>query len=140
MRQALERSAISPASIGYVNAHGTATPVNDAAEGAAIARLFGSSAPVSSTKSMHAHLLGGSGALEAVITILALRSGFAPENAGLETPDRALEAAGLTLVKGSPARIERPAVLSNSFGFGGGNVVLVFARADEEDRPEGSGH
>lgn len=124
MAQSLALSGVRPDSIGYVNAHGTATLVNDSAEGGAIARLFGKGAAVSSTKSMYGHLLGGSGAVEAVTTILTLLEGRLPPTAGLEIPDGRLE---LDLVAGPPREARPRFAISNSFGFGGGNVTLLFA-------------
>lgn len=138
MSEALERSGRSPADIHYVNAHGTATPANDAAEGKAIAALFGpaaggetgSSVPVSSTKSLHGHLLGGSGAVEAALTVMALSRGVLPPTAGMHEPEEGLR---VRLISGRPLPARASHALSNSFGFGGGNVVLVISR------PAGSG-
>ncbi|MBI3447443.1 MAG: beta-ketoacyl-[acyl-carrier-protein] synthase family protein [Acidobacteria bacterium] len=130
MREALARAGVGAHSIACVNAHGTATPVNDAAEARAIEEVFG--APprpaVSSTKSMHGHLLGGSGAVEAVITILSILNGAVPATAGLEDPEGL---GGVDLVAGSARPATIGFALSNSFGFGGGNVVLLFASARE---------
>jgi 3-oxoacyl-[acyl-carrier-protein] synthase II len=130
MREAIARSGVRPREIGYVNAHGTATPVNDAAEGKAIARVFNKETRpgVSSTKSMYGHLLGGSGAVEAVTSVLCLLHGVLPATAGLREPDPALS---LDLIAGSARPATPRYVLSNSFGFGGGNVVLLFASARE---------
>jgi len=130
MREALARSGVGAGSVACVNAHGTATPVNDAAEAKALAGVF-DAAPrpaVSSTKSMHGHLLGGSGGVEAVITVLSMLKGAIPATAGLEDP----EAAGtVDLVAGTARPATIRFALSNSFGFGGGNVVLLFASARE---------
>ncbi len=129
MAEAMARSRVQPGDVGYVNAHGTATPVNDAAEGKAIEGVFGRARPaVSSTKSMHGHLLGGSGALEAVTTILALVHGALPPTAGLVAPDGE---ADLDLVAGAARSATVRRAASNSFGFGGGNVVLLFGSAME---------
>jgi 3-oxoacyl-[acyl-carrier-protein] synthase II len=121
MERALARAQISASDIDYINAHGTATPFNDAAEGKAIAELFGR-VPVSSTKGMMGHSLGAAGAIEAVISLLALRDQILPPNINFREPDDALD---LDLV----ANTARPAtirtVLSNSFGFGGTNASIV---------------
>jgi 3-oxoacyl-[acyl-carrier-protein] synthase II len=121
MERALESAGLTPQAIGYVNAHGTATPFNDAAEGKAIMELLGR-VPVSSTKAMMGHSLGAAGAIEAVVTILALREGFLPANINFRVLDPAFD---LEIV----ANAVRPAVvkaaLSNSFGFGGTNASIV---------------
>ncbi len=124
LSEALDRASIAPGRVGYVNAHGTATPANDAAEALAIADILGGAAPVSSTKALHGHLLGGSGAVEATITILALARGLLPATAGTEERDPAAE---IDLLLGRPRPARAECAISNSFGFGGGNVVLVFA-------------
>lgn len=127
MERALQSADLTPEAIGYINAHGTATPFNDAAEGRAIAGLFGR-VPVSSTKGMMGHSLGAAGAIEAVLTILALRDGFLPANINFRVSDMGLD---LDIV----ANRVRPAAgpttaLSNSFGFGGTNASIVLrARA-----------
>ncbi len=135
LSEALDRASIAPERVGYVNAHGTATPANDAAEALAIAETLGGAVPVSSTKSLHGHLLGGSGAVEAAITILALARGLLPATAGTEVQD---PAAQIDLVIGRPRPARAECAISNSFGFGGGNIVLVFAapaRGAPEARP-----
>ncbi len=121
MQQALERAGLSPDAIDYINAHGTSTPFNDAAEGKAIAELFGA-VPVSSTKSMMGHSLGAAGAIEAVISLLALREQLLPPNINFRESDPALH---LEIVGNAarPAKIRT--VLSNSFGFGGTNASLI---------------
>jgi 3-oxoacyl-[acyl-carrier-protein] synthase II len=128
MRQALEESGVSTRDIGYINAHGTATAVGDVVEAEAINTVF-SDAPVrvSSTKSMHGHLLGGAGALEFAVAMLALEEGLLAPTAFLEQPD---PACALNHVALKAERITPPrAVMSNSFAFGGSNVVLVAQRA-----------
>ncbi len=121
MQRALSNARIPAGEIDYTNAHGTATPFNDAAEGKAIADLFGR-VPVSSTKGMMGHSLGAAGAIEAVISILALRDQTLPPNINFRESDPALD---LEIV----ANIARPAkirtVLSNSFGFGGTNASVI---------------
>ena len=126
MRLALEDARMDPAAIGYVNAHGTGTQANDAVETAAIKAVFGPDAariPVSSTKSMHGHLLGGAGALELVVSILAMREGVLPPTMHLAVPDPECD---LDYVPNAARRVSGVrAVMSNSFAFGGTNAVLV---------------
>ncbi|HWD23406.1 MAG TPA: beta-ketoacyl-[acyl-carrier-protein] synthase family protein [Burkholderiales bacterium] len=130
MREALDESGLAPADIGYVNAHATATAVGDVIEAQAINAVFGAAAAevrVSSTKSLHGHLLGAAGALEFAAALLALEEGLVPPTAFLEQPDPAFELRHVAL---KAERIAPPrAVMSNSFGFGGSNVVLVASRA-----------
>ena len=129
MKEALAEAQLSPQDIGYINAHGTATAVGDVVETEAINAVFGPAARavrVSSTKSMHGHLLGGSGALEFAAALLALERGLLPPTAFLEEPDPACAVRHVARVA---EQIEKPrAVMSNSFAFGGSNVVLVAAR------------
>ena len=114
--------------IGYVNAHGSSTTLNEPAEAAAIVRALGphgTAVPVSSTKGLYGHALGASGAFEAAITALAIERGVLPGTCNLEHPDPAIQ---LTVL--AAAREERViAALTNSFGFGGMNAALVLARA-----------
>jgi 3-oxoacyl-[acyl-carrier-protein] synthase II len=129
MREALAEADLPPDAIGYINAHGTATVVGDVVEAEAINAVFGPAARevrVSSTKSLHGHLLGGSGALEFAAALLALEQGVLPPTGFLEQPD---PACGLRHVAREAERVAPPrAVMSNSFAFGGSNVVLVAAR------------
>ena len=127
MREALAESGLEPRDIGYINAHGTATLVGDVVESEAIGSIFGEGAVrVSSTKSMHGHLLGGAGALELGVALLALEQGIVAPTAFLEKPDPACK---LRHVAMNAERIEPPrAVMSNSFAFGGSNVVLIAER------------
>ena len=125
---ALRDADVEPGAVEYVNAHGTSTPLNDRSETEAIKRVFGErsrSIPVSSLKSSIGHLLGAAGAVEAVATVLALRDGVAPPTLNYEEPDDGLD---LDYVPGESRPIERngraPVAISNSFGFGGHNVVL----------------
>ena len=126
MRRALESAALQPGDIGYINAHGTATLANDAVETAAIKEVFGARAfriPVSSTKSMHGHLLGAAGALEFVAAVLALTRHVIPPTINLDVPDPECD---LDYVPGGArAGIDPRVVMSNSFAFGGTNAVLV---------------
>lgn len=126
MRQALEESGVPPGGIGYVNAHGTATLVGDVVESEALGAVFGDGAVrVSSTKSMHGHLLGGAGALEFGAALLALE-GTIPPTAWLEQPDPACKVRHVRAAE----QVDPPrAVMSNSFAFGGSNVVLIAERA-----------
>jgi 3-oxoacyl-[acyl-carrier-protein] synthase II len=132
MRMALADAGLEPGAIGYVNAHGTATIVGDVVECEALGTVFGSDAariPVSSTKSMHGHLLGGAGALEMIVALMPFDGGLVPPTATLAEPD---PACAVRHVPGRAERIETPrAVMSNSFAFGGSNVVLVAERAPD---------
>jgi 3-oxoacyl-[acyl-carrier-protein] synthase II len=128
MLQALERARMNPGDVGYINAHGTSTELGDAAETGAIKAVFGAGAPpVSSTKSMTGHLLGGAGALEAVICVRALVDGVLPPTINYETPDPACD---LDYVPNVARETSVDAAMSNSFGFGGHNATLVFRRVD----------
>ena len=132
MRRALEDAGIEPTAVGYINAHGTSTPLNDATETLAIKRVFGGHAyrlAVSSTKSMTGHTLGAAGAVEAVYTALALERQILPPTINYEEPDPECD---LDYVpnRSRPAQVE--VALSNAFGFGGTNSTLVFRRFDPE--------
>jgi 3-oxoacyl-[acyl-carrier-protein] synthase II len=126
MRAALASARLEPEAVGYVNAHGTGTRQNDVVETAALKEVFGARAtliPVSSTKSMHGHLLGAAGALEFVIALLCLRDGVAVPTMHLDHPDPDCD---LDYVAGAARRgLGLGAVMSNSFAFGGTNAVLV---------------
>ena len=121
MEGALQSAGIAAGEIDYVNAHGTATPFNDAAEGKAIAELFDGVA-VSSTKGMMGHSLGAAGAIEAVISILALQNQFLPPNINFRNGDAGLD---LNIVANSSQPGSLRTVLSNSFGFGGTNASVI---------------
>ncbi len=125
MLAALAAAALEPQDIQYINFHGTATPSNDAAEAQAVASVFGSAVPGSSTKGATGHTLGAAGALEAIICTLALRDGLMPGGVGTRQVDPALPVHYLTENRGTPLT----RVLSNSFGFGGSNCSLILARA-----------
>jgi 3-oxoacyl-[acyl-carrier-protein] synthase II len=130
MRNAIRDAKLTPADIGYVNAHGTSTPVGDGLEAAAIRNLFGEyKVPVSSTKSMTGHLLGGAGGLEAGITVLALRDQILPPTINLENQDEGTQ--GMDFVPNHARKASLNYALSNSFGFGGTNGSLVFKRWSE---------
>ena len=125
MAAALQAAGLGVDDIDYINLHGTATPSNDAAEGKAVAALFGDRVPCSSTKGATGHTLGAAGAVEAVIGALALRHGFMPGSANTRRldPDMPLD----YLLAKRTGRVDR--VLSNSFGFGGSNCSLILGRA-----------
>ena len=128
MRNALRDAALEPAAIDYINAHGTSTPLGDVAETKAVKRLAGSHASkiaVSSTKSMTGHLLGAAGGIEAVFSVLAIRDQVAPPTINLHNPDPDCD---LDYVPNAARRMPIRVALSNSFGFGGTNGTLVFAR------------
>ena len=128
IRLALEDGEISAESVDYINAHGTSTPANDSNETAAIKSALGSRAlaiPVSSTKSMTGHLLGGSGGIEAVASVLAIRNGVVPPTINYANPDPDCD---LDVVPNTAREHTLGTVLSNSFGFGGHNVCLAFRR------------
>ncbi len=125
MEQALQSAACAANQVDYINAHGTATPFNDAAEGKAILELFGR-VPVSSTKSMIGHSLGAAGAIEAVICLLALQSQFLPPNINFREPDPDL---ALNIVANEARDAKIDVALSNSFGFGGTNASVLIRKA-----------
>jgi 3-oxoacyl-(acyl-carrier-protein) synthase len=127
IRGALADAGLSPSHVDYVNAHGTATPANDVAEGVALERVFGANCPLtSSTKGLTGHTLGAAGAIEAVLSLIALSSGFVPATTGLEEADPEIPIRHVP-----PGGLTRPlsVVVSNSFGFGGNNTALVLSRA-----------
>jgi 3-oxoacyl-[acyl-carrier-protein] synthase II len=126
MTLAMQRAGLAPELVSYINAHGTGTPLGDPAETLAIKMAFGDCAyqvPISSTKSMTGHLMGGSGAMEAIACVQALRTGLIPPTINLETPDPACD---LDYVPNHARQADLDVVLSNSFGFGGHNATLVF--------------
>jgi 3-oxoacyl-[acyl-carrier-protein] synthase II len=125
MEHALQSARLSAHTVDYINAHGTATPFNDAAEGKAIGELFGRGVPVGSTKSMMGHSLGAAGAVEAIVCLLALQHQFLPPNINFHAPD---EDADLNIVANESRPASLHTVLSNSFGFGGTNASLVMQK------------
>jgi len=127
MEQALRSANVRPTEIDYINAHGTATRFNDAAEAKAIQDLFGSAPPVSSTKSMMGHSLGAAGAIEAVVCLLAMQHGLLPPNINFNRIDDAID---LDVVANQPRFQPVHTVLSNSFGFGGTNASIVLQAAN----------
>lgn len=127
MNKALRKAGLEPGQIGYINAHGTATINNDAAEGLAIQRLFGTNPPLfSSTKPYTGHTLAAAGSIEAIFSIWAMNEGLAYPNLNFRTPMEELE---ITPVQTLQRDLEIKHILSNSFGFGGNNVSLIFSKA-----------
>jgi 3-oxoacyl-[acyl-carrier-protein] synthase II/nodulation protein E len=125
MRQAIANANATPDEVGYISAHGTGTQVNDVTEAAAIHQVFGARAsqiPVSSTKSLHGHSIGASGAIEAIATIIALKENLLPANTGVTQIDPAIH---LDVILGSPREAKPKLALSNSLAFGGLNAVLA---------------
>ncbi len=128
MKEALFDAGMAPEDIDYINAHGTSTPLNDSCETKAIKSVFGSHAykiPVSSTKSMTGHLLGGAGGVEAVFTVKALEDGIIPPTINYDNPDPECD---LDYVPNEARKMKIEAAMSNSFGFGGTNGVLIFRK------------
>jgi len=128
MRNTLADAKVLPEQVGYVNAHGTSTPHNDRLETLAIKKVFGEYArklPISSTKSMTGHLLGGAGGLEAGLTVLAFRDQILPPTINYENPDPECD---LDYIPNKARKASIEYALSNSFGFGGTNAALLFKR------------
>lgn len=126
MRLALADAGLPPEAVGYINAHGTSTILNDKTETQAIKKVFGERAydlPISSTKSMHGHLLGAAGAVEAIICIRALQTGVLPPTINYEYPDPECD---LDYIPNTARHLRVRVVMSNSFGFGGHNASLLF--------------
>ena len=136
MRMALDNASLSTDEISYINAHGTSTPLNDKSETIAIKTVFGEAAyniPVSSTKSMTGHLLGASGALEAIVCVKVLQEGILPPTINYETPDPECD---LDYVPNAPRKAIVRHVMSNSFGFGGHNATIILSHYNSQ--PNGS--
>ena len=130
MRGALADAALSPEDIGYINAHGTGTAANDKTECAAVAEVFGAHADrlmISSTKSMHGHLIGGTGAVELLACIMALREGIVAPTINYDAPDPDCD---LDVVPNTAREAPVRVAMSNAFAFGGLNAVLVLRAAD----------
>jgi 3-oxoacyl-[acyl-carrier-protein] synthase II len=139
MRLALENAGLGLEDIQYINAHGTSTPLNDKSETAAIKTVFGERAysiPVSSTKSMTGHLLGASGALEAMIAVKSIQTQTIPPTINYETPDPLCD---LDYVTEGARRAELVHVMSNSFGFGGHNATIIISRYIENGAQAAAG-
>ncbi|MGH7704497.1 MAG: beta-ketoacyl-ACP synthase II [Candidatus Dormibacteria bacterium] len=132
MRRALQKAGARPEDVGYINAHGTSTGLNDAAETLAIKQALGEECahriPISSTKSMTGHSLGGAGAIESVFSIMAIVDGRVPPTINYEEPDPACD---LDYITGGARRVDPQLVLNNSFGFGGHNACLAFRKYSE---------
>jgi 3-oxoacyl-[acyl-carrier-protein] synthase II len=131
MRSALIDGGLAPTQIDYINAHGTSTPLNDKSETAAIKTIFGERAydiPISSTKSMHGHLLGAAGALEAIICLKAVAAGQLPPTINYDTPDPDCD---LDYVPNVARQSAAKIVMSNGFGLGGHNATIILARYAE---------
>jgi 3-oxoacyl-[acyl-carrier-protein] synthase II len=129
MRLALERAGVAPERVGYLNAHGTATPLGDVAETNAIKNVFGAHAhrlAVSSTKSMMGHTFGAAGAIEAIMCILALRTGLLPPTINYHHPDPECD---LDYVPNEARPVQVDVALSNAMGLGGHNGCVLFGRA-----------
>lgn len=124
MQLAIDDAGMEPRDIGQVNAHGTSTPLNDAAEAAAVRKVFDAPPPVTSIKGVTGHLIAAAGSVEAIAAVLSIRDGLVPPTANLERIGEDIE---LDVVHDSPREIGPKAVISNSFGFGGHNATLVIA-------------
>ena len=132
MTAALADAGVGPEAVNHVNAHGTSTRLNDLAEAHALARLFaGTSPPVTATKGTTGHMIGGSGAVETIVTLMSLREGLVLPVAGLRQVDPEVE---LDVVTGDPRKIGSGFGLTSSFGFGGSNAVLVLSPPEERRR------
>ena len=130
MELALADAGLEPGDIAHINAHGTSTPLNDAAEAEAIQKVFGAPGPlVTSTKGVTGHALGAAGAIEAAAVLLAMKNGLIPPTYGYETPDP--DMAPIQIVAGEPASWTPGPSLSNSFGFGGHNGTIVIGPPPE---------
>jgi 3-oxoacyl-[acyl-carrier-protein] synthase II len=128
MQRALDKAGLKPTDIDYINAHGTSTQLNDKMETRAIKTVFGEHAskiPISSTKSMLGHMIGGAGAIEAVVCALAIKNGVVPPTINLSDPDADCD---LDYVPHKARRVPVTTALSNSFGFGGHNSVLIIGK------------
>jgi 3-oxoacyl-[acyl-carrier-protein] synthase II len=135
MRAALKRADLEPESVGYINAHGTSTPLGDAAETLAIKEVFGEHAyklAVSSTKSVHGHCFGAAGAVEAMMCVLALQEGILPPTINYEVPDPECD---LDYVPNEARHVQVDVALSNAMGLGGHNGCVLFGRATESPQP-----
>lgn len=131
MARALKKAGIQPEQVDYINAHGTSTVLNDAAETAAIKKVFGEYAyalPISSTKSMTGHMMGAAGAVEVIVTVMTILDGVIHPTINYEYPDPCCD---LDYVPNTPRRKEVKIALSNSFGFGGHNIAILLKKYEE---------
>ena len=129
MDASLKDASLNPEAINYINAHGTSTKINDATETIAIKRSFGSAAEnvsISSTKSMVGHLLGGAGAFESMVCLMSIKDGVIPPTINLDSPD---EECDLNYTPNNSIEKDISYAMTNSFGFGGHNAVLVFSKS-----------
>lgn len=126
MEEALKEAGITPEQMDYINAHGTSTPLNDRTESLVISRIFGDNCPVSSTKSLTGHLLGASGAVDSILTILAMQEGFYPMIANYKVPDEEITVRLITKYEEADIRY----ALKSSLGFGGHNSILIFKKGE----------
>lgn len=126
MESALAEAQLSPSDIDYINAHGTSTPLNDKTESTVVSRIFGNDCAVSSTKSLTGHLLGASGAVDSILTLLAMKEGFYPMIANYRVPDEEINIRLIT--EWTEGRIRY--AIKSSLGFGGHNSILIFKNAD----------
>ena len=130
MNNSIKDANLQPNEIQYINAHGTSTPAGDKAEASAIDKLFINNQEkvcVSSTKSQIGHLLGAAGAVEAIFSIMSLENQIVPFNLNLENE---LETKKINFIKSAPLKVSLANIISNSFGFGGTNVSLIFSKFD----------
>ena len=135
MQRALDKAGVRPDEVDYINAHGTSTPINDRVETLAVKRVFGEAAastPMSSTKSMTGHLMGAAGAIEAIASIKAVETGILPPTINYVHPDPDCD---LDYVPNTARQTEVRVAMSNSFGFGGHNAVLIFSRWEPDAGP-----
>ncbi|HWR58198.1 MAG TPA: beta-ketoacyl-[acyl-carrier-protein] synthase II, partial [Thermodesulfovibrionales bacterium] len=137
MAEALRDAGLLPKDIGYINAHGTATPWNDLSETQAIKEVFGDyaySVPVSSTKSMHGHTIGAAGAIEFIVSLLAIKNQAVPPTINLDQPDPECDLDYVPNICRKGVKVNN--VMSNSFAFGGTNAVLVAGKMKEVERED----
>jgi 3-oxoacyl-[acyl-carrier-protein] synthase II len=126
MRAALDDAGVAPDEVDHVNAHGTSTPLNDAAEARTLRRVLGDTFSVTSTKGVTGHSLGAAGAIEAAFSVLTIEHNLVPPTANLDSQDPEID---VDVVAKAPREERVDVVLSDSFGFGGQNAVLVVTRA-----------
>ncbi len=136
MEMAIQDAGVTVEEVDYINAHGTSTPLNDKLETVAIKHTFGEQAhkiPISSTKSMTGHLLGGAGGIESIFTVLSMKNGIVLPTINYETPDPECD---LDYVPNKPRKADIRCALTNSFGFGGTNATILFRKAETDQKAE----